>query len=112
MKEAERPSEMLVNFYQTTRRYNPEDSHLLNTVTYCNIYLGMKINEGGRHSIIQGRINLGRYAISTMNGVVWDKRVTMKTKQNIYKIIIKCIVLHCSEKRHFKKETKIIGGGN
>jgi hypothetical protein len=26
--EAGRTSEMLVNFYQTTRRYNPEDSHL------------------------------------------------------------------------------------
>jgi hypothetical protein len=25
---AERTSETLVNFYQTTKRYNPEDSHL------------------------------------------------------------------------------------
>jgi hypothetical protein len=29
MTEAARASETLVNFYQTTRRYNPEDSHLL-----------------------------------------------------------------------------------
>jgi hypothetical protein len=28
MKEAARTSETLVNFYETTRRYNPEDSHL------------------------------------------------------------------------------------
>jgi hypothetical protein len=28
--EASRTSETLVNFYQTTRRYNPEDSHLRN----------------------------------------------------------------------------------
>jgi hypothetical protein len=28
MMEAERTSETLVNFYQTTQRYNPEDSHL------------------------------------------------------------------------------------
>jgi hypothetical protein len=28
MMEAASTSEMLVNFYQTTRRYNPEDSHL------------------------------------------------------------------------------------
>jgi hypothetical protein len=28
MMEAERTSEIMVNFYQTTRRYNPEDSHL------------------------------------------------------------------------------------
>jgi hypothetical protein len=29
MMEAARTSETLVNFYQTTWRYNPEDSHLL-----------------------------------------------------------------------------------
>jgi hypothetical protein len=28
MMEAARSSETLVDFYQTTRRYNPEDSHL------------------------------------------------------------------------------------
>jgi hypothetical protein len=28
MMEAARTSEMLVNFYQTTWRYNPEDSHV------------------------------------------------------------------------------------
>jgi hypothetical protein len=28
MMEAARTSETLVNFYQTTQRYNPEDSHL------------------------------------------------------------------------------------
>jgi hypothetical protein len=28
MMEVTRTSETLVNFYQTTRRYNPEDSHL------------------------------------------------------------------------------------
>jgi hypothetical protein len=28
MMEAARTSETLVNVYQTTRRYNPEDSHL------------------------------------------------------------------------------------
>jgi hypothetical protein len=28
MMEAARTSETLVNFYQTTLRYNPEDSHL------------------------------------------------------------------------------------
>jgi predicted transcriptional regulator len=28
MMEATRTSETLVNFYQTTQRYNPEDSHL------------------------------------------------------------------------------------
>jgi hypothetical protein len=28
MMDAARTSETLVNFYQTTQRYNPEDSHL------------------------------------------------------------------------------------
>jgi hypothetical protein len=32
MMEAARTSETLVNFYQTTRRYNSEDSYLL---SYC-----------------------------------------------------------------------------
>jgi hypothetical protein len=31
MMEAARSSEMLVNFYQTTWRYKPEDSHLLDS---------------------------------------------------------------------------------
>jgi hypothetical protein len=30
MMEAARTSETMVNFYQTTRRYNPKDSHLRN----------------------------------------------------------------------------------
>jgi hypothetical protein len=30
MMEAARTSETLVNFYQATRRYNPEDSHIRN----------------------------------------------------------------------------------
>jgi hypothetical protein len=38
MMEAVRTSEMLVNFYQTTRRYNPEDSHL--QTLYCLSYHG------------------------------------------------------------------------
>jgi hypothetical protein len=28
MKEAAKTSETLINFFQTARRYNPEDSHL------------------------------------------------------------------------------------
>jgi hypothetical protein len=34
MMEAANTSEMLVNFYQTTRRYNPEDSHLHTIATW------------------------------------------------------------------------------
>jgi hypothetical protein len=48
MMEAARTSETLVNFYQTTRHYNPEDSHLLFLhcfrtilfhIHFCLIYL-------------------------------------------------------------------------
>jgi hypothetical protein len=47
MMEAARTSETLVNFYQTTRRYNPEDSHLRthrreNLKSYVTNVLGMK----------------------------------------------------------------------
>jgi hypothetical protein len=35
MMEVARTSETLVNFYQITRRYNPEDSHLRN-VSHCS----------------------------------------------------------------------------
>jgi hypothetical protein len=39
MMEAARTSETLVNFYQTTWRYNPEDSHLLVSVDQvCSLY--------------------------------------------------------------------------
>jgi hypothetical protein len=44
MMEATRTSETLVNFYQTTRRYNPEDSHLLiNAVSTSNATLFLMI---------------------------------------------------------------------
>jgi hypothetical protein len=47
MMEAARTSETLVNFYQTSRRYNPEDSHLLSTILHGTttqktaIFIGM-----------------------------------------------------------------------
>jgi hypothetical protein len=50
MIEAARTSEMLVNFYQTTRRYNPQDSHLRT------------------HS----RENLKSYLIYVAVGVMWS----------------------------------------
>jgi hypothetical protein len=40
MMEAARTSETLVNFYQTTRRYNPEDSHLHGEVCLYSQYFG------------------------------------------------------------------------
>jgi hypothetical protein len=48
MMEAARSSKTLVNFYQTTRRYNPEDSHLRihrreNLKTYLNYSVEMAV---------------------------------------------------------------------
>jgi hypothetical protein len=50
MMEAARTSETLVNFYQTTRRYNPEDSHLRthrreNLKSYTVFHLDLHISE-------------------------------------------------------------------
>jgi hypothetical protein len=41
MVEAERISEMLVNFYKTTWRYNPEDGHLRTEFIYIPQILHM-----------------------------------------------------------------------
>jgi hypothetical protein len=37
MMEAARISATLVNFYQTTQRYNPEDNHLLYQLVYYQL---------------------------------------------------------------------------
>jgi hypothetical protein len=43
MTEAARTSKTLVNFYQTTGRYNPEDSHL--TLSYFDkFYVGLQLS--------------------------------------------------------------------
>jgi hypothetical protein len=64
MMEAARTSETLVNFYQTIRRYNPEDSNLplilfevilwtsLALNVTCRMYLIMPEGTDGTHSII------------------------------------------------------------
>jgi hypothetical protein len=39
MMEAARTSETLVNFYQTTRRYNPEDTHLQDVMKLGILFL-------------------------------------------------------------------------
>jgi hypothetical protein len=40
MMEAARTSETLVNFYQTKRRFNPEDSHLRTSDTFMDGEMG------------------------------------------------------------------------
>jgi hypothetical protein len=69
--EAARTSETLVNFYQTTRRYNPEDSHLRthrreNLESYLVTHLICII--GGWNSCL--KINLSFY-LRTMSLMTW-----------------------------------------
>jgi hypothetical protein len=45
MMEAASTSETLVNFYHTTRRYNPEDSHLQLSFLFAH-----NIKRGTRHN--------------------------------------------------------------
>jgi hypothetical protein len=51
MMEAARTSKTLVNFYQTTRRFNPEDSHLgdscLRPLTVIVVWEGKRQSTGG-----------------------------------------------------------------
>jgi hypothetical protein len=54
MMEAARTSETLVNFYQTTRRYNSEDSHLQVWMVDCKTggtlaRAGMRASLGASH---------------------------------------------------------------
>jgi hypothetical protein len=65
MMEAARSSEMLVNFYQTTRHYNPEDSHLCLWIDNYKPYLSgtsLKKIKWVQFKIIQ---MLGNTALST-----------------------------------------------
>jgi hypothetical protein len=52
MMEAARASEKLVNFYQTTRRYNPEDSHLHDKINIVEIGCTTSLkNAADRHDL-------------------------------------------------------------
>jgi hypothetical protein len=60
MMEAARPSETLVNFYQTTRCYNPEDSNLQNRPcpNFYNWYLHTHVPDvcSHRRTLLFGKI--------------------------------------------------------
>jgi len=42
--------------------------------------LGVRITKDGNHEPEIDRINKGRAAISKLNGILWDRDVTPKTK--------------------------------
>jgi hypothetical protein len=61
--EAARTSETLLNFYQTTQRYNPEDSHL-RTHRRENLKSGSEVTSAIRKGHILGeRANLYQLAV-------------------------------------------------
>jgi hypothetical protein len=52
MMEAARSSETLVNFYKTTRRYNPEDSHLSKSLSFESFHLTKESDQTYKLKII------------------------------------------------------------
>ena len=52
--------------------------------------MGVRITKDGNHEPeINYRINTGRAAITKLNGILWDRDVTPKTKTHIYHAIVK-----------------------
>jgi hypothetical protein len=94
MMEAARISETLVNFYQTIRRYNPEDSHLrthrlenlksyftfmLNKVTfYCGLALPQVLD--GREDLQIWRVSVNAMNKQSLTGA---RRVVILRHKNI-----------------------------
>src|SRR5215469_7562174 len=61
-------------------------------------YLGVRITKDGSHEPeINNRINRGRAAITKLNGILWDRDVTPKTKTHIYHAIVKSTITYAAE---------------
>ena len=57
------------------------------------VYLGAKINTDRTHDVeINERINKGRTAISKLNGVLWDRNISSKTKIKNFNTIIRITI--------------------
>jgi hypothetical protein len=68
-------------------------------------YLGMEINREGTHDPeINKRIKIGRYAISILNSVLWDKTVTKRKEKCIYNTVIKSIATYGCEVWQIKEK--------
>jgi hypothetical protein len=69
-------------------------------INYVNeyTYLGVKITKDGNHEPeINDRINKGRADITKLNGILWDRDVTPKTKTHIYRAIVKSTIRYAAE---------------
>jgi hypothetical protein len=69
-------------------------------INYVNeyTYLGVKIIRDENHEPeINDRINKGRAAITKLNGILWDRDVTPKTKTHIYHATVKSTITYAAE---------------
>ncbi|XP_044760850.1 uncharacterized protein LOC123318297 [Coccinella septempunctata] len=67
-------------------------------------YLGLKITRDGlMDEGIKERVVLGRKAISMLNGVVWDQRISKDNKKRIYNTIVRSMITYGSEVWRLKK---------
>ena len=70
-------------------------------------YLGMQItNDGLLDTAIKERNQLGRNAITVLNGILWDRSINNKNKTLIYNTIIKSITTYSCEVWPIKETTK------
>lgn len=61
-------------------------------------YLGVKITKDGRQETeIKERITKGRSSIKMLNGVLWDKQILNNTKINIYKTLVRNVIIYGAE---------------
>ncbi|XP_030752234.1 uncharacterized protein LOC115879478 [Sitophilus oryzae] len=69
-------------------------------IRHCNSYkyLGMKISKDGTlDEAILERNMQGKKAVSILNGILWDKNITIENKKRIYNSIVKSIITYTSE---------------
>jgi hypothetical protein len=69
-------------------------------INYVNeyTYLGVKITkEGNYEPEINDRINKGRAVITKLNGILWGRNVTPKTKTHVYHTILKSTIPYAAE---------------
>jgi hypothetical protein len=66
--------------------------------------LGVRITKDGNcEPEINDRINKGRAAVTQVNGILWDRDVTPKTKTHIYNAIVKSTIT-CGRNMVFKSK--------
>ena len=69
-------------------------------------YLGVIITKDGKQDHeIKRRITLGKSAISALNSILWDKKITKENKSLIFKAIVRSIATYGSETWQLKYQT-------